>query len=324
MLGLGLRRGSLNLRTAWQRGSFDHTPSGQTFGFTWALLTTIVLVDVVWLACGEWHIQWQSLLNRATFIAACFLPLVFRRCRRSRRIRILCEAYAVATAFSTAAMIFSHLVASTAHPLTDSFLAAADLSLGFHWGGYHRWFTSHPDYAHLAGILYFGTIWVLLVVVAFLALSDRRERLVELIELLASTLVVTIIVSYLAPATGAAKYYWGKYHADISSWTQFELLRSGTLRTIDVAHMQGLISMPSMHTVIGALLCWSVRDTRAFASFIVLNLMMLSATPVYGGHHAIDLVAGASMTVVAITFRRRVTMVGGSTHAVEPRITIDI
>ncbi|SAL88244.1 PAP2 family protein [Caballeronia arvi] len=313
-----------NLRTAWQRSSFDHTTSGRTFGFTWALLTTIVLVDVVWLVYGEWQIQWQSLLNRAMFIAACFLPLVFGSCRRSRMIRALCEAYAVATAFSTAAMIFSYLVASTAHPLTDSFLAAADLSLGFHWGGYYQWFTSHPDYAHLAGILYDCTIWGQLVVMAFLALSDRRERLVELVELLASTLVVAIIVSYLAPTTGAAKYYWGQYHADISPWTQFELLRSGTLRTIDVSHMQGLISMPSMHTVIGALLCWSVRKTRVFVPLVVLNMMMLSATPVYGGHHAIDLVAGALMSVVAVTFRRRMTIVDDSASSVGPRITIDV
>lgn len=313
----------LRIQAATRSSPLNRPAFDRKFGFTWAMLATIALVDVVWLACGKWHVQWHSLLNRTMLIAALYLPLVLARCRRSERVRSLCDAYAVVAAFSTGATILMYLVVSTAHPLTDPYFAAADRRLGFDWGSYYQWLTGHPGYARAVRIPYDWIVPELWVVMAFLALNGRRERLVELVELLASMLVMTIVISYFFPAAGAAKYFWPQYHADISHWTQFESLRSGALRTIDVSLMQGLVSMPSYHTVIGLLLCWSVRGTRASATLIILNSMMLLAAPVYGGHYAVDLAAAALMTAAAIALRHRVTMLDASPSTVRPRVAVD-
>jgi hypothetical protein len=84
----------------------------------------------------------------------------------------------------------------------------------------------------------------------------------------------------------------------------FELLRSGLMKTIDLSSVQGLISIPSYHTVLGILLCWAVRGTRLCPFAILVNSAMLLATPLVGGHYFLDLVAGATVTVGAVILRR--------------------
>lgn len=231
-------------------------------------------------------------------------PLLIKRYRRDDKLRNLGEAIAYSLLFATAGEIFSYLVVSTDRPLVDASLAAADKTLGFDWGSYYLWATSHSNFSRVVRAAYDSMGSQLWIVFIYLSFTRRFSRLSELLDLSASLLVLTIIVSLFFPAEGASKFYGAQYHADVSRMFHFELLRSGSMKTIDVGLMQGLISIPSYHTIMGLVLCWSVRGSILCPVLILVNSAMLLATPFVGGHYLVDLAAGAAVTVAGIRLRR--------------------
>ncbi len=48
---------------------------------------------------------------------------------------------------------------------------------------------------------------------------------------------------------------------------------------------------------------WDIRWLRT--PFLALNLMMLAATPLFGGHYLVDMIAGAILTTASIAASRR-------------------
>jgi len=62
---------------------------------------------------------------------------------------------------------------------------------------------------------------------------------------------------------------------------------------ISQADAQGLVSLPSFHTALGVLFCLALRHSRLGWPCLLLNLLMITSTPVMGGHDLVDLLAGA-------------------------------
>lgn len=70
--------------------------------------------------------------------------------------------------------------------------------------------------------------------------------------------------------------------------------------------LDGIVSFPSFHTVLGVIAIYAVRDTRWLLAFIVpLNATMIVSTMPVGGHHLADVLAGAGLTLAAILVVRR-------------------
>lgn len=63
---------------------------------------------------------------------------------------------------------------------------------------------------------------------------------------------------------------------------------------IDLRTMEGLSTFPSYHTCLGLILIWCSRGSwvSALAGW-GSGLAVIAATPVFGGHYAADLIAGA-------------------------------
>jgi hypothetical protein len=272
--------------------------------FRWSLLGIVAFVDLVWVTACGWTVRPEGLLFRASIGVVLCAPLLLKRYRREDKLRNLGEAIAFSLMFATAGEIFSYLVVSTDLPLIDALLAAADKRLGFDWGSYYLWATNHSQYSHTVRGAYESMGSQLWIVVVYLCFTRRFSRLSEFLDLSASLLLLTIFISLFFPAEGASKFYGSLFHADVSGMFHFELLRSGLMKTIDLSSIQGLISIPSYHTVMGILLCWAVRSTRLCPVAILVNSAMLLATPFVGGHYFLDLAAGATVTVAAIILRR--------------------
>ncbi len=72
---------------------------------------------------------------------------------------------------------------------------------------------------------------------------------------------------------------------------QFQALRGGTMRLIDLGGTQGLVTFPSFHTVCAVLLTlafWQVPYVRWPA--LALNGLMLLAIRIEGSHYPVDIV----------------------------------
>jgi membrane-associated phospholipid phosphatase len=66
--------------------------------------------------------------------------------------------------------------------------------------------------------------------------------------------------------------------------------------------MEGLVTFPSFHTTLGILIVYAVRDFKVLAIFVgALNAVMIVATMPEGGHHLVDVLAGAGVALASIS-----------------------
>ena len=69
--------------------------------------------------------------------------------------------------------------------------------------------------------------------------------------------------------------------------------------------MQGIVTMPSYHTVMAVLLTYAFRRTGLIGYGIAtLNLVMLLSIPPIGGHYLVDVLAGGALALGAIAVQR--------------------
>jgi membrane-associated phospholipid phosphatase len=69
--------------------------------------------------------------------------------------------------------------------------------------------------------------------------------------------------------------------------------------------MNGIVQMPSYHTVLVVLFTYAFRGTGLIGYVIAaLNIFMLLAIPPVGGHYLVDVLAGGALALGAIAVRR--------------------
>ena len=76
------------------------------------------------------------------------------------------------------------------------------------------------------------------------------------------------------------------------------LLASGP-EVLKANAMLGVIAFPSFHTVMMLMSIWYVRGTRFLPVFVIVNIPMLPAIIVHGGHHLVDIMAGMLLFAIA-------------------------
>jgi membrane-associated phospholipid phosphatase len=266
----------------------------------WSMLAAVMVLDAIWMISGRWSIQLESVWTCLLFVLAFVAPLAFKRLRQSANTVHFCEATAFSILFAKSAAVLSYLVVSTNFPLVDAPLAAMDKWLGFDWPSYDRWVVAHPYYQRAIRFAYASMANQIWLVAAFLSFTGRLARLRVFLLLSSTTLLFAIFAALFFPAASAAKYFQAQTHMAVPGFSQFEPLRAGTLTTIDLNAMQGLVSMPSFHTIMAILFCWAVRRTPAAFVLIPLNIALVLATPTEGGHYLVDVIAGAVVAFGAI------------------------
>jgi hypothetical protein len=84
-----------------------------------------------------------------------------------------------------------------------------------------------------------------------------------------------------------------------------EALRAGTMRSIALNQLEGLISFPSFHTAAALIFIWTLHAVRYVGwAGIPLNLALIVATPTVGAHYFIDVVGGIVVAFAAIAASR--------------------
>jgi len=69
--------------------------------------------------------------------------------------------------------------------------------------------------------------------------------------------------------------------------------------------MQGIVTMPSYHTVMAVLFTYAFRGTGLIGYAIAaLNMIMLLSIPPIGGHYLVDMLAGGTLALAAIAVQR--------------------
>lgn len=273
----------------------------------WALIGFTAAPVVAACAGGSFHLEWASFGLVGTASVLLYAASRFYSARKEERLASALLCTAQFALFPALAAPLSYVAASALLPLWDQSFASWDRDLGLDWMGWLDIMNNHPALHEIFAAAYSSFLPQAAVVILVLGLAGHllHLRLYILSFILAA--LITIAVSALMPAQGV----WGYFHLTTSNYpnitpvTQqlhlkiFDGLRDGTFRELVARGAEGIITFPSLHTAGGWLFIfamWPVRYLRWI--FLLLNLVMIGATPVDGGHYFSDIIAGTATAVV--------------------------
>ncbi|WP_159756598.1 phosphatase PAP2 family protein [Sphingomonas sp. 8AM] len=246
----------------------------------------------------------------ATGLAALAGALLTGRLRADARLIAGATAFLQMTLFTILGVVFAYLLAAASHPLWDRWLTAADARLGFDWPAMLAKADQLPAAILLiGGLAYHSLVLQMVVCIVVLAGTGRLERLQTTIAAAILAGSVTILFSGLLPATGNLfdpdhyRHLWPSV-----AWGDRDLvagLRDGAIRKLDLSHITGIVSFPSYHAALAVIL---FRGVYAIGSLRVPGAiwagLTIVATPLFGGHYIVDVLAGLLLSVIALGVAR--------------------
>lgn len=282
----------------------------------WALVAATLLIDVVWLSVSQVSVVPLSLVAPvATAVGLAAAGRYYLRRRDELKLGIALDCTGQIIGFLAAGALLSYLMATLGHPLQDRALHAADLALGLDWLAYLKAVDARPWLGQLFSFAYTSFIPQVIVLILLLSFGGRGEaaRIMILAMMLAG--LATIIVSGFMPAMamfvhlglGPADYPNLSPGASFVHVADMQSLRSGRPVLLDLARAEGIITFPSYHAALGLLLLLGAMAHRwARWPFAALNLVMIAATPIDGGHYFVDVGAGLAIAGTSYLLARRI------------------
>jgi membrane-associated phospholipid phosphatase len=279
----------------------------------------MMLIDLIWARCINFRVDNSSaeqgvrIIFCIILITGFFLSISRIKYKWLAR-KLFYENVAhiflwitILVTFTHACTVFQYLCITTDFPLVSNALVSFDSALGFHWlqtyqwVKAHRWMHSALEFAYASGGVQ------LFVIPAILALTLNSEDYAEFVVQFIVSAILVILIAVLLPAESAFVHF-GVHDPDTASTvSDFALLRSGNTRELVFASAQGLISMPSLHSILALCFAYSVRHVRfVFPIGIAMNFLMILSTPTQGGHYLFDVLSGLITGVLVIYFVRRV------------------
>jgi hypothetical protein len=229
-------------------------------------------------------------------------------------LKSLTEATLLVFVVVTVLRLLDHTTTTLVLPLVDVQLAAIDEAFGWSWLTYLDWIHRHPDWHGILSKCYSSIEAATFVIVVILFALKQGGRAKAMIEAFVVCAVISIFFGMLFPARGAA-HFWVADFASFPNFVfppgmyaveQFDALRdmTGTVVVGD-GPMGGLVTFPSLHMATGVLFMLAAMRTWAWVPVWVFSGLMIAATPVWGGHYFIDLVAGAVLAIMVWKLVRR-------------------
>ena len=216
-------------------------------------------------------------------------------------------------------LLLNHVLMANSFPMADERLLSWDRALSLEWLDYAKFMTSSSTVQELLYLAYQHMTYggVALVAMALVVLN-KRVRTIELAYLLTGAAVVCLTVATAFPARAAMDVLADKelfervYHglngfkAGFYHIEQLMELRGSAPVLIRSAGMEGLATFPSFHTCLAIIIMWCSRGHWITGSISkIVAVMIIAATPIFGGHYFVDVLAGAAvMTGLILLWRK--------------------
>ncbi|TDR94828.1 phosphatase PAP2 family protein [Enterovirga rhinocerotis] len=277
---------------------------------SWLLIAVTAAVTAAWFALTDMAFAVSSAvppLAGAAVALAC--GIFYRTLRPDERLSSTTVGLAQLIAFPVFGLPLSYLVASLGRPTVDPMFHAWDLALGLDWRAYLGFVNERPLLGKVLKEAYDSLLVQMIVVMAALGLTGRAYQLQRFLVAYFLASLVTIAISGVLPAY-AMFVHLGLTPADYANLRpsaaevhvpDFNALRSGAMTVISLKHAEGIITFPSLHATLGLLFMvalWSVPWLRWPG--VAVNLLLIAATPIDGGHYFVDVAAGLVIGVAAL------------------------
>ncbi len=290
----------------------------------WGLIFVAASIDLIATWAGRFLISWGSFIKPiVAVISLTAAGWFYRQIRPDAKLAGALIGTAQIVAFAAVAAPLSYIAASVAWPLQDATFAEWDRQIGFEWLSVLAVLNAHPLLHAVFAYAYASFSLQAMTVLMVLAHTSNQMRSRLFVLTFVAVTIIVIAVSAFMPAQGV----WGSLGlspADYSSITPvtqsqhlpvFTGIRSGTFRLLSADGAEGIITFPSLHAALGMLFIlalWPVRFVRWIAFF--LNLTMILATPVDGGHYFVDVFAGCGIAIAGWLIINRIQYSADETH----------
>lgn len=289
----------------------------------WVLITLMAFFAATSLAILGIHIDFSS--NPALIAISCGYAAVavyYTAIRREPGLTAILVAAAQLFLVLFIGLLLTYAASAIGLPYRDANLHLADLWLGFNRESY-RTFSLLPGVRTVLDAAYLSIQPQTALVPLALILAGQQTRLQQFIMALGLALSATALIAAFVPAMDAMVYLdlapKGISALPPGTYTHIptlEALRAGTMTTIRLNNLEGLITFPSFHTASGVMFAWGLWRIRYLRIVgLVLNALMIASTPISGSHYLIDVIAGAGVAWMAIVAagRVRATQMGART-----------
>lgn len=257
------------------------------------------------LSGGPAHFLWLSAIVWA-------LAFTTRLTQPASRLALGLEALALFLPVVLLATFASVTMMVGSGPFVDASLVAIDQAL-FPFLDLRSAILALPDYPVLLAVLkwvYGSMVWQPLAFIAVATVFGSRADLEYFLSAWSVGLLLCLLPFHWLAALSPYNYF-GIAPAAMDGFTvgmQKELplllgLRDGSVGTISIDTLGGLVSVPSFHACAATMLacCWW-KFRRLRWPMLALNAAMALAAMPIGSHYAIDIVAGAAVGLAATRF----------------------
>jgi membrane-associated phospholipid phosphatase len=307
--------------------------SGLAGRLAWALLFFLVAWTALWLyALKPFVLADGTIPSLATMLSVFAANILVCRLLQKRlssdaswvadklriamkRLVLFSEASIYMLLFGTMGALLTYLAVTMGGPLYDTTYDAIDRALGFDWMAIMHWFDGKPLMAEGLIRAYSSSASQIGVAIILFSLLDQRRYMLEMMLILAISIIPTTILSGIWPAVGSYEFYKPQNHiflevgTDVGIWhvKHYLELRAGTFGEFHLAGVAGLVTFPSYHAVMAIAVTYAVRGYRwLLYPALALNTIVMIGAIFVGGHYFIDLVGGAAIALAAILIVRRV------------------
>jgi hypothetical protein len=273
----------------------------------WALIALLTLAS--WLgtaALGIRILHDELPLNVLLVPAFLLVSWIYTHVRRDLGVALLFDVSAQVLALTIVANTYSYVLVrlGAGIPLVDPVLQTMDRSLGFEFASWIAWLETWPRLSWLLSSIYESFGLQAPFIVICLVAARRYERLQTMMIALLLCIVVGLTFAIWVPALGAyhqAGLTPPAIHPSVPRVVSEILQMRGATPVIDLGRLEGIVELPSFHTVFAILYAWGLWSIRWLRwPAVLLEGAMIVATPAGGSHYLVDVLAGAALIVVGL------------------------
>jgi len=275
-----------------------------------AIVAAAAAVDLVWARAGHFDVDAPAYgLLALLSLALVAGGLFYDRIRKDERLAAMLFGTSFLIAMSASFSLMNYLLLTVAGHRIDLPLAAIDRALGVDWPALMAFIAHYPRTNLVLQLVYLSVLPQIALLIPALGLKGKPEQIYALCLSVSAGAAIAIGTWTLAPSFGAFSVYDlppnvaghlalaldGHYAKAL-----IHLLATGPGR-ISPNDAQGLIGFPSYHAVLALLVVWYARKLPVIRWLALgINAVVLVATPIQGGHHVVDVLAGFVVAMLAI------------------------
>ena len=277
-----------------------------------SIVVATAAVDAVWVQAGLFDVDAKG-YGAIALLSILFAAggVFYGRIRKEERLAAMLIGTSFLLGMSASFSLLNYLLLTIAGQRIDAPLAALDRAMGVDWPAMMRLTAQHPLVGVGLQLAYTSVLPQIALLVAILGWHGNHERIYALCLSVSAGAAISIAIWTVAPSFGAFTIY--DLPADVSSHLSLALdgqyaKELVTLLAQGPGHVspsdaKGLIGFPSFHAVLALYVVWYARELAFVRWFALgLNCIVLVATPIEGGHHVVDVVAGIGVAALGVLF----------------------